>query len=200
MTRCVLVVLAAGGGTRFAGSGHKLHQPIGRASSPTASTTLWRAAVDAALAAEAGPVVLVSGAAAFPADEIPSSVEVVHHLAWAGGMSGSIRAGLAAAERHRPFAVVLGLADQPGVGPEAWSAVAGAPDQLGQPIAVARYGDRRGPHPVRLRRDVWPLLPEFGDEGARHLLVEHPTWVAEVDCVGSPGDIDTVEDLARWRS
>ena len=81
---------------------------------------------------------------------------------------------------------------------DAWRDVGAAPATCR--IVVAEYDGRPGPHPVRLHRDVWPLLPTDGDEGARSVLGLHPEWVCRVPCLGSVDDIDTVEDLDRWKS
>jgi CTP:molybdopterin cytidylyltransferase MocA len=47
---------------------------------------------------------------------------------------------------------------------------------------------------------VWPLLPVTGDDGARTVMREHPELVHEVSCSGTAADIDTLEDVQRWKS
>lgn len=188
--RLVALVLAAGAGRRFAGPTPKLLAPLG-------STTVVDAAVGSCLRAGIGPVVVVDGAVdlagRWPAEE----VTVVHHAGWRAGLAASLRAGIEAAGRRPgpgPDAVVVGLGDQPGVPPEAWSRVAAAGHR---PVVTARFGEARRP-PVRLAREVWPLLPAQGDEGARALMRDRPDLVGEVACPGEPADVDTIEDLRRW--
>lgn len=178
------IVLAAGEGTRFAGSTHKLLAPFrGR--------PLWTWAVDAALDAGLADVYVVTGAVEL---HVPPSATGVRNDAWSDGQATSVTAGLTAAASAGHDAVVIGLADEPLIGADSWRAVAAATDT---PIATATFGGRRRP-PVRLAASVWSLVPRRGDEGARTLMRERPDLVTEVPCIGEPVDIDTVEDLERW--
>ena len=193
------VVLAAGEGSRFAGPVHKL-----RADFRGRPLVCW--AVDAALAAAAAPpgvdgasapalaaVYVVLGAEDL-SDLLPAGVTVVVNHDWRRGQAWSLQAGVRTAEMDGHEAVVVGVADQPLVGAEAWRRVAAAPGS----IVTAVYGARRRP-PVKLDASVWPLLPLDGDEGARRLMRRHPEMVREAPCLGDPADIDTLEDLRRSR-
>ncbi len=192
----VAVVLAAGAGSRFLGDRHKL---VTEVTTELGTRPLVEHAIAHALAAGIGPVVVVTGAAslALPT-ELATRVTVVANPAWADGQSSSIAAGIAVADGLGAEQVLFGLGDQPGVTPSAWRTVADAPSEW--PIVVASYDGRRGPHPVRLHRSVWPLLPVSGDDGARTVMREHPALVHEVSCTGTAADIDTLEDVQRWKS
>lgn len=178
------VVLAAGAGSRFAGPDHKLVTPFAD------GRPLVAHAIDAALASGIGPVLVVVGAAAL---DVPDRVDVVSNPDWASGQASSLQAAIADARRRQVDAVVVGLADQPGVTAEAWRRVADSTS----PIAVATYADSGGAprNPVRLHRDVWDLLPTEGDHGARDLIRSRPELVQPVPCPGSAGDVDTIDDL-----
>jgi molybdenum cofactor cytidylyltransferase len=184
------VVLAAGAGSRFEASGGAGPKPL--------AVVGGRALVDQVLAAAGSAgldeVVLVDGRTAL-SDRGGPGVTVLHNPAWAGGIATSLQVAIAHARARGHEAIVVGLADQPGVTTEAWRAVAAAPAE--PPIAVATYTGRRG-NPVRLAAPVWDLLPTTGDEGARALMRERPDLVREVPCTGEPRDVDTVEDLERW--
>lgn len=185
----IALVLAAGGGTRFTGSTHKLAAPLrGR------TVAAW--VVQAALDADVGDVVVVTGAVRARELHLPAAALEVHNPRWADGQAGSLQLGLAHARGVGAGAVVVGLADQPGVPPEAWRLVASC---TSRPVCTATFAGERRP-PVRLAAEVWPLLPLEGDEGARVLLRGRPELVCEVACPGVPTDIDTLEDLERWSS
>ena len=179
------VVLAAGEGVRFEGPGHKLLAPFG-------DSTVVGTAVDVALTASLDETIVVEGAVALD-DQVPSSVTLVRNERWADGMASSLHIGCALAAAHGHDVVVVGLGDQPGITTESWKAVAA----IDAAIAVATYDGARG-HPVRLRSDVWPLLPIHGDVGARAVMRLRPDLVREVPCRGVPADIDTREDLEGW--
>lgn len=180
------ILLAAGAGTRYSATAHKLLAPL-------AGRTVLEWSLEHVRGAAIGPVLVVGGAADLRDLVGPDGADVtlVVNPRWREGLATSLQAGLEVARRGGHDAVVVGLADQPAVRPEAWRAVAGAT----APIAAATYGGRRG-NPVRLHAEVWPLLPTTGDEGARSLLRVRNELVVEVPCTGSPRDLDRPEDLA----
>lgn len=200
--RTLAVVLAAGAGRRFEAGGHKLLADLdGR--------PVLRWAVDAALAADIGPVAVMVPPG--PAGAVVAAA--VRDLADAGsvvaltvpdaaaGLARSLRTGIAHAVSLGADTVVVGLGDMPLVAADAWAAVAAADPPAGV-VVTARYRSRRGPvrcPPVRLDRSVWGLLPTDGDEGARAVLRTYPELVVEVEVAGDPLDVDRLGDLDAAR-
>jgi CTP:molybdopterin cytidylyltransferase MocA len=187
LLRVAAAVLAAGSSTRFGAEPKQLAPFRGR---PLVS---W--AVDAAIEADVFDVVFVVAGAVDLSAAVPPTVLLVENPSWAEGQATSLAAAVGAARVGGFDALVVGLGDQPFVGPEAWRAVAtsGLPD----PIVAASYEGRRG-NPVRLAREVWDELATTGDEGARTLMARRPELVGEVACPGNAADIDTQEELDRW--
>ena len=187
-------LLAAGQGTRLGGNVAKplalLHE-----------RPLMAWALDAVLATEIRPVLVVVGAAgADVAAAVPPGGTVVHAQSWSQGIAHSLHAALDALEgRAEVTAVCIGLADQPGIGPAAYERLVEAHDD-GARLAVATYDGQRG-NPVLLAREVWPDARGLrGDVGARALMKDHE--VVEVDCTGTgdPRDVDTLDDLRALES
>jgi CTP:molybdopterin cytidylyltransferase MocA len=186
------VLLAAGGGSRFAGTTHKLLAEL-------QGVAVWRRSVQSVIDAGFDSVIVVTGAVQLPVSAHDRArLQLVHNPRWAHGQSTSLRAGVDAAARGGARRVVVGLADQPFIAADSWRRIAHA--DTTNPIVVATYDGVRGPNPVRLASQVWPLLPNEGDVGARDVIRAHPQWVTEIECVGSTADIDTLEDLERWTS
>ncbi|MFF0576618.1 nucleotidyltransferase family protein [Streptosporangium saharense] len=142
------------------------------------------------------PVIVVLGAA----DAQVRGAVVVRNPDWRTGMGSSLRVGLAAlpgdAER-----VVIALADQPSVRPEAVLRLVEAA-RGGASVAVATYAGRRR-NPVLVAREHFAEAAALavGDVGAKAFLRARPELVVEVPCddVGDPADIDTPADLEAWR-
>ena len=190
--RTLAVLLAAGAGSRFGGTTHKLAARLD-------GEAVLTHAIRAALTADIGPVVVVTGAHEPALDAFSDAVAAgrlttLPNPNWAEGQSTSLTAAVEHADAVGADVVVVGLGDQPFVTPEAWRRVAAAD----APIAAADYG--HGPrNPVRLARSIWPLLPRSGDRGAGPLISLRPDLVERVPCDGSPSDIDTLEDLHSWQ-
>ena len=182
-------VLAAGAGERFRASGGDGPKQL----AVVAGRSLVERAVAAAADAALDEVIVVAGAVDLSAVALP--VLVLDNPRWAEGIATSLQVAVRHAGEAGHGAVVVGLADQPGVTAASWRAIAAAPDD--PPIAVATYDGRRG-NPVRLARAVWPDLPVIGDDGARALMRRRPELVQAIPCDGQSDDIDTVEDLDRW--
>ncbi len=180
----LVAILAAGSGSRFAGTQHKLAAPLG-------DHTVLERAIAVALEAAIGPVAIVTGAATF---DLPPTVTVLTNPNWERGLATSLQVAIEHARRIGAECLVVGLGDQPLVSPRAWAAVADAKSR----IAVATYDGVRG-NPVKLDATCWHDMPHTGDEGARVVMRLHPDWVLEVPCTGTAFDVDTVQDLARTR-
>jgi molybdenum cofactor cytidylyltransferase len=184
------IVLAAGSGTRMGGPKHLL---------AVAGRPMAQHAIDAAVAAGLSPVIVVLGAGAEvgrSALRLPGDGRIVVNPHPAEGQAGSLAVGLEAAEACA--AVVVLLADQPGVSAETIRAVLEGAAAVDRPVVRARYAD--GPsHPVLLRRAVFDRLRTLtGDEGARTLVASEPELLHEVGLEGPrPPDVDTPEDHRR---
>lgn len=190
---CIAVVLAAGAGSRFEGEDHKLNSRIG-------GVTIIEWAVRAALSAEIGPVVVVTGATRLEIDDSDLEYTEINNPRWASGQASSVQIAIEFGQKLGVSCAVIGLGDQPFITAASWRALA----QSQSPIAVATYLDSDGTahrgNPVKLDASVWEDLPTAGDHGARELIRVRPELVEAVPCEGSPADIDTMEDLQRWQN
>ena len=181
------VLLAAGSGTRFAGSQHKLLAHID-------GQTILSRSLTALTSSQLDGFIVVSGALDI-SDHI-GDVEEVHNPDWKTGQRSSVITAINFARNHGYDAIVVGLADQPFLTSEAWNNVASSTS----PIAIATYNGTRG-NPVLLHSSVWDTFEDLEadpDAGARTLIRLHPELVREVACEGNSADIDTTEDLDTW--
>jgi CTP:molybdopterin cytidylyltransferase MocA len=182
------VLLAAGSGSRFSGSAHKLLTVI-------SGQTVFAWTLQNCPAAQFQQLIVVTGAVDLSAQIAEAKFAAenlieVHNENWQTGMASSLQCAISEAQRHGASSVVVGLADQPAIKPSSWQRVATAT----APLAVATYNGVRG-NPVRIHAELWPLLPTNGDEGARSLFKSHKDLLEEVACDGSAQDLDTSSDI-----
>lgn len=186
-----------------AGSSSRMGRP--KPLLPLGGRPLVLHAVDAALESGLDRVLVVVGAAAEAVEAVLGDdprVEPVRNPDHASGQASSLRAGLRAAATIRDCeAVVVLLADQPGVTPDAIRAVVDEFRAGGGPVVQAAYGGRPG-HPTLLARPTWPALERIrGDEGARSWIRAHPEARTLVGFPGPPpADLDTPQDYDAART
>ena len=182
-----VVVLAAGAGSRYHGTRHKLSEQLG------GDSVLVRTLRNA-IASEMSVVLVISEALIAEARGLVAPADMVvvdprSQTSW--GMGDSIAAGVSIHASATGWLVLP--ADMPLVRPGSLRAVAAALDQ--QPIAFAQHRGRRG-HPVGFGAELFSELVMLkGDEGARRLLARYPTAAVELDDPGVLFDIDTIDDL-----
>ena len=147
-------------------------------------------------------VVVLGGNAA----EIQSSVDlgrarVVFNPDHAGGLSTSLRAGIAALDGDVGRAVIV-LGDQPDVSAEVIDALLDLHQTSGLAAAALSIDGLLHP-PVVLDRGLWPELATLeGDVGCRAVIRGRPEDVAALHYAGRTGhpiDLDTPEDYRRWQ-
>ncbi len=176
-----------------------------------------------ALSLQVGPVVVVLGANHEATGRelagLPLTTPVNPN--WSEGLASSLRVGLAAFPDESIDAFLILLTDQPYVTADLLRQLLDVRQQTGRGIVACRYhsgvpaeaGDAGTPE-----RAVRPAEPahlgvpalfdscykaEFlrftGDVGARKLIRQHPDDCAEVDFPLGAVDLDTPQDVERWR-
>ena len=190
--RVACIVLAAGRSARM-GAANKLVADID-------GKPMVRRVVEAALASQAAPVLVVTGhmAAEIGAALTGMAVTLVANPDYATGLSSSLKAGIKALPAACDGALIM-LGDMPQIEPGHLDRLvaAFARDAIVVPVHEGKQGN-----PV-----VWPsayfpeLLQLDGDAGAKRLIATHEDRVREIDLSSEAilTDVDTPEALARVR-
>ena len=117
-------------------------------------------------------------------------------------MSESLKTGYKhVAEKWRPDAVMVSLADKPLVTREVIDEVIGGYTASGCKICVPVFDGRWG-HPVILSAELESEIYRLeGDHGARRVIEDHRNEVAEVSVQSDVilVDVDTYDDLGELR-
>jgi len=206
------VILAAGTSSRMGAGRHKLLLPL-------AGRPVLAHVIEAVLASEARPIVLVLGhqanevrtqLAAWLADP---AITVVENPDYLQGMSTSMRVGIQTlifydyrkSDTRADSALII-LGDQPLITPRMINALILAHKTGSKGIVAPFYDGQRG-SPVLFRAAFFPeLLEVSGDEGGRAVLQRHRAELMTID-FGSAAhqyDVDTWEAyqevIAAWQS
>lgn len=195
---CAGLLLAAGGGSRM-GSPKALVTLDGELLVDRAASVLRDGGCE--------PVTVVLGA---EADQVRHRASlgdavVVDNPAWKSGQASSLRVGLETLATGAA-AVLVAVVDQPGLTAGVVQRVVDCWRAGAAPVVVASYAGRPR-NPVLFDSSVIADVAGTvtGDEGARGWLAERrasdPGSVVLVECgdIGDPADVDTPDDLARWR-
>jgi molybdenum cofactor cytidylyltransferase len=124
-------------------------------------------------------------------------VRTVWNADYESGQASSLKTGLRSAIEIGADAVVVVLADQPGVSSETINRLVNARRDSGEWIGMATYGEDRG-HPVLFGSELFVELDEIsGDQGGREVFKRHRDRVVLVDGGSEqvPMDVDTEADV-----
>jgi len=193
-SRIGAVILAAGLSSRM-GMNKLLQEWRGK--------PLLRWTVEAALASEARPVIVVTGHDATQTEAALRGLDVmvVRNPGYREGLSSSVKMGLSALPASTDGALIL-LGDMPEIRSALLDRMIAAFSPAdGRSICIAVHEGRRG-NPVLWARSLFGEIAEIsGDRGARHLLESHEEQICEVEAdAGVLRDIDTPDALARLRA
>ena len=192
------LVLAAGRSTRM-GPVNKLLVPVG-------GRAMVRAVVEQLEGSSVRPIVVVTGHEAERVGRALAGTQarLVHNPAYREGLSGSVRAGLAALPESADAAIIC-LGDMPLVASRHVDKLVAAFDpEEGREICVPVFEGKRGNPVLFARRFFEEMAAIRGDVGARHLIGEYEEHVCEVamDDRAVLFDVDTpqaLDDLGERR-
>lgn len=196
--RLAAILLAAGGSTRLGSPKQLLRDAHGE--------TLVHRSARTLLQAGCWPVIVVTGSSA---EEVTSSiedlqVEVFLNPSWREGMGSSVAAGSTYVAATAPTAdgLLVAACDMPGIDVTHLQALMDC-SEYGIKRAASSYQDDSSDQvigiPAVFPRSDWPSLMKLqGDQGARALLRREPP--ATVPLTGGRFDIDTPQDVEKWRA
>jgi molybdenum cofactor cytidylyltransferase len=170
---------------------------------PWGNSTLVAHSLNNVLAADLEPVILVVGGAhgRAIAEEAASiaGVTVVSNPDPERGMLSSLQVGLVAALKFNVAGVLFAPVDLPVSGPNAVISLMAKVDVEKSDVVAAAYNEQAG-HPVWVSRHIaGELIAAPENAIARELLQGYPSTLVPVSDPGVCGNVNTPDDVARWR-
>lgn len=190
--KCGIIILAAGNSSRLGTPKQILH---------FRGKSLIRNITDAALAAKAGKVVVVTGAndVIIKSELADLPFDVAHNPSWQEGMGSSIRTGLAKLLLLDPIlnAAIITVSDQPFVTAALLQSLYQKATADPHTIVACSYRNTAGT-PVLFKENHFDsLLHLNGAEGAKKLIRQFENDVTTIPFALGGIDIDTREDFER---
>lgn len=186
-----IVILAAGASARMGEPKQELLYK---------GETLLQHAINAALATDCQPVVVVLGGntALHLPEQAIKPVTTAHNPDWQEGLSSSVRTGLSAllASEPKVEGVIFMVCDQPYVEASLLNSLIHTKTASGKGIVACQYKDTLGTPVLFSKAYFDELLYLRGKEGAKKLLFRHNEDVADIPFALGAIDIDTPEDYA----
>ncbi len=199
------IIMAAGSSSRMGAGRHKLLLPL-------AGRPVLVHVIDATLASQASPIIIVLGHQAkevrahlAPYIEHPNII-LTDNPDYLQGMSTSMHVGLRrlivneqASSTSIVDSALMMLGDQPLITPQMIDTLITTRRTTGQRIIAPLYKGRRG-NPVLFDVGFFPeLLATIGDEGGRSVIERHRQFLAtvEIDDPMANYDVDTWEAYQR---
>jgi len=198
------IILAAGSSSRMGGGRHKLLLPLeGR--------PVLLHVIDAALASQASPIVIVLGHHAehirtlLSAYIVSPEIIIVENSDYLQGMSTSMRVGIQEIisygyrknrQRKSINSVLILLGDQPLITPQSIDALITAWYTRGKRIMAPLYAGKRG-NPLIFDASLFPeLMAVTGDEGGRSVVERHKQELTTLEL----GDVIANYDVDTWEA
>ncbi|HEY5405737.1 MAG TPA: nucleotidyltransferase family protein [Ginsengibacter sp.] len=188
ITKCAIVILAAGQSTRF-GSPKQLLRFNGK--------SLLQNAVDAALQTNLPVIIVVGANSNLMKNELKGlSIMIEENKTWREGMSTSLHYGLTAARNLNKDieGIIFMVSDQPFVSVSLLNNLCKLQQQCNTPIVACSYAEKLGT-PVLFHKIFFEELMSLrGDTGARKLIEKYKKLTSSVPFPEGVIDIDTRED------
>ena len=194
------IILAAGSSSRMGAGRHKLLLPLN-------DRPVLAHVMDAALASQARPIIVVLGhqakqvRAQLARYSTDSAITYVENPDYLQGMSTSMRMGLAYLQTHSDTEVanvdsaLIMLGDQPLISAHILDILIDTWHTTGQRIVAPLYDGKRG-NPTLFAASLFPeLLEVTGDEGGRSVVERHRQELATIELGNAVAnyDVDTWE-------
>ena len=187
------VLLAAGSASRFGAAKQTL---------AIEGVPMVRRAAMTALEADLSPVVVVTGAygEAVKSSLVGLPLQLTENPDWASGMGSSLGLGVRTlmAMKARPNALLVLLADQPGIRAADLKGLVEAHATAPGRIQAARFESHLGPPCLFPKAYFNELASLQGPNGARQLLERHGDRVDGHDLPFAAFNLDTPADHAAW--